>query len=117
MKGIKKTIPNMSFGKLSGIGEKHGFCPFWTIFLPFFGYLSGHTNLVRLENIEGQFKRYNPMIIVPFYYFFFLFLFLSSHFDFHPLFINFRLFFDHFGGDHIIGVPPISVNFVKNDDK
>ena len=86
-------------------------------FLSFFGYLRGHTILVRLKNIEGQLKRYNPMIILSFYFLSFLFFFLSSHFDFHPLFINFRLFFGHFGGDHIIGVPPISVNFVQNDDK
>ena len=51
-----------------------------------------------------------------------LLLFLSIFVSFQPFrfsstFHQFEAFFGHFGGDHIIGVPPISVNFVQNDDK
>ena len=83
----------------------------------FFGYLNGYMNPVRLGNIEGQFKRSNLMTLITF-----LLLFLSIFVSFRSwrfsaIFHHFWLYFGHFGGDHIVGVPPISLSFVQNSDK
>ena len=74
-------------------------------FSSFFGYLNGHMNPVRLGNIEGPFKRSNLMTLITF-----LLLFLSifvsfGSWRFLAIFHHFRLYFGHFGGDHIVGMP------------